>query len=108
VGTAAVMLGVGVHNEVQVVNLFTSPREMSQQATDIRSEECLYQAIRSQVPAGAHVYINPQNWHYVQRLTELSTLWAVPEANPADAQYELTEIPAHGQCYGYALKVTRL
>ncbi len=107
-GTAIVTLGVGVHNEAQVIEMFAQPQAMSKQTNDIRQEECLFRAIRSQVPEGAHVYVSGEDWHYMQRLAELSTPWAVPEANPASARYKLAMIPARGHCYGFALKVSRI
>src|SRR5260370_41928409 len=106
VAAGVVMLRLGVHHELQVMELFAKPQTMSQQTTNIRQEECLYRAIRAQVPKGAHVYVNSQDWHYAQRLAELSTSWAVPEANLANARYKLAMIPADGHCYGLALKVS--
>jgi hypothetical protein len=96
-----------VRHEVQVMEGLTTPQLMSKQTTNIQAEECLYRAIRSQVPEGAHFYVNGKDWHNMQRLAELSTLWAVPEANPANARYKLAVVPARGHCDGLALQVSR-
>ena len=101
---AIVALGVGAHRDLLVIDMFTKPQAVHQQTTNVLAEQCLYQAIRSEVPKGAPVYT--QDGYYTQRLAELSTLWAVPVPTLAQARYQLAVIPG-GQCYGLALKVSR-
>jgi len=101
---AIAALGVGAHRDVLVIHMFTKPQAVHQQTTNVLAEQCLYQAIRSEVPKGALVY--PQDGYYKQQLAELSTLWAVPVATLAQARYQLAVIPG-GQCHGLALKVSR-
>jgi len=123
---AAVGLGLGVLHDVQFTGSVTTAKFIAVQNRQMSQEQCLYQAIRLKVPKGATVYVTAPRFPPTQRLAELSTLWAVPEANIADAQYRLTLVPppgrsivpfpvtraaldpAKGQCAGLTLKVRRL
>lgn len=77
------------------------------------SHRCVYDGgvsggpIRSEVPKGATVCTKDPLWAH-QRLSELSTLWAVPQAKRADARYWLTFVSARGHCGGLEPKVSRL
>ena len=104
---AAVALGFGVHHDLQFTAGYVTPSAISSHAADLRWEECIYQAIRSQVPKGAAVYPSGPNWALTLRLAELSTPWAVPQASPATAHWILQLVPSHGQCTGLALEVRR-
>jgi hypothetical protein len=132
IGCAAIVvaacagLGLGVHHDVQFTHSATSATFVAQTNAQMRQEECVYGAIRLLVPKGATVYVNAPQFQPTQRLAELSTLWAVPEANIADAQYRLSLVapkgrsvfpypltaaaldPAKGQCEGLTLEVRRL
>jgi len=105
---ALVTLGLSVHHDVQFTASVTTQNYMARSKADMRQEQCIYSAIRSRLPKGATIYTDGQFWTHVQRLDELSTTWAVPQANRADAQWSVTLVPAHGQCGGLALKVTRI
>jgi hypothetical protein len=107
VSVAAVTLGLGVHHELQFTAADQRPATVTDQTASFRQEECLYHAIRSKVPKGATVYVNSPDWRQTQRLAELSTLWAVPQASLATAQYRLSLVPAHGSCFGLTLEVRR-
>jgi hypothetical protein len=104
---AIVTLGLSVHNDVQFTASVTTQQFMASSNADMRQEQCIYSAIRSRLPKGATIYTDGQFWQPLQRLDELSTTWAVPQANPADAQWTVTLVPARGECGGLALKVTR-
>lgn len=104
---AAVTLGLSVHHELQFTAATLQPAMVSERTASFRQEECLYDAIRSKVPRGASVYVTSPDWRQTQKLAELSTLWAVPEASLAAAQYRLSLVPAHGSCLGLALEVRR-
>lgn len=105
---AAVTLGLSVQHGLQHTATIDQRPEVTAQTTLFRQEECLYHAIRSEVPKGAAVYVNSADWHHTQRLAELSTLWAVPRPTLATAQWRLSLVPARGHCAGLALKVSRL
>jgi hypothetical protein len=79
------------------------------------------------VPKGAAIYVRSRQFQNTQRLSELSTPWAMPDARLATAQYRLTLVPARGhhmipyppltdtplvpadgQCGGLNLEVRRL
>jgi hypothetical protein len=123
---AAVTLGLSVHHDLQLTANATTAKSIANQEAQLRQEECLYKAIRLMVPHGATVYVTAPRFPPTQRLAELSTLWAVPEANIARAQWRLTLIPARGhsivpfpvtktrpdpargQCSGVTLEVRRL
>ncbi len=108
VAAAAVTLGLSVHHDVQFTAMVTTPKWIAEQTAKLRQEECIYHAIRAQVPKGAAVYVNSPDFHPTQRLAELSTLWAVPQASLATAQWRLSLVPAHGHCGGLALEVRRI
>jgi hypothetical protein len=107
VSAAAVTLGLSVHHELQFTAATLRPATVKDQTASFRQEECLYRAIRSKVPKGAAVYVDSPDWRQTQRLAELSTLWAVPQASLSTAQYRLFLVPAHGSCFGLALEVRR-
>ena len=102
------MLGLSVHHDAQFTASVTTPQAIASQAALVGQEECIYDAIKAAVPQGAKVYVITANFHPTQRLSELSTLWAVPQANIANAQWRLTLVPARGHCDGEELKVARL
>jgi hypothetical protein len=108
VAAGAVALGAIVHHDVQFTASVTTPRWIAGQAAQLRQEECIYRAIRAQVPKGAAVYVTSPDFHPTQRLAELSTLWAVPQADIANARWQLSLVPSPGHCDGLALKVRRL
>jgi hypothetical protein len=86
---AAVPLALGAHSDVQLTKEYTSPSWTKEFTGAYQSEECLYHAIRSAVPKGATVYISTSYPGHTQLLAELSTLWAVPEENAAQADWAL-------------------
>ncbi len=104
---AAVALGLTVHHDLQFTAKATAQQWIGVQNAAVRQEECIYNAIRSQLPKGAAVYVDGPDWARAQRLAELSTLWAVPQADPATARWRLSLVPARGHCSGLALKVRR-
>lgn len=97
VAAAGVGLALGVHHDVQFTGSVTTAKFIAGLNREMRQEQCLYNAIRLKVPKGATVYVTAPRFQPTQRLAELSTLWAVPEANIADAQYRLTLVPPPGQ-----------
>ena len=105
---ALVTLGLSVHHDVTFTASVTTPKFIAANHAAMAGEECIYNAIRSDVPKGATVYTTDERWSYMQRLDELSTLWAVPVANRADAQYSLTLVKGHGPCDGLTVKVSRI
>lgn len=108
VAAAAVALGLSVHHDLQFTSEVTAPKFVGDQTVALRQEECIYNAIRSQVPNGAAVYVAGPGWARTQRVTELLTLWAVPQASPTTAQWRVSLVPARGHCSGLALEVRRL
>jgi hypothetical protein len=126
VAAAGVGLGLSVHHDAQFTAQVTTSKYIGGADARMRQEECVYQAIRRKVPKGATVYVTASRFPPAQRLAELSTLWAVPETNIADARYRLTLVPprgrpivpfplttaapdpARGKCDGMTLKVRRL
>jgi hypothetical protein len=107
VSAAAVTLGLSVHHDAQITAAALAPASIKQQTFLFRQEECLYHAIRRELPKGATVYVTNPSWEHTQRLAELSTLWAAPQPSLATAQYRLILVPARGHCSGLALEVHR-
>lgn len=108
VTAAGVALGLSVHHDVQLTTSVMTPQSISEQTAELQQEECIYHAIRAQVPKGAAVYVTSPDLFATQRLAELSTLWAVPQANIANARWRLSLVPARGHCSGLALEVRRI
>lgn len=104
---AGVGLGLSVHHDVQFTGSVTTTEQIKAEDAAMRQEECLYSAIRLKVPKGATVYTVAPRFQPTQRLAELSTLWAVPVANIADAQYRLTLVPPRGTRVSPAFPLTR-
>jgi len=105
---AAVPLGLSVHHELQATAAFLRPASVERAAVADRQEECIYRTIRSDLPRGAAVYIDDPV--HVQRLAELSTLWAVPQPGPATAQWTISlarDFHRPGDCFGLVLVVRR-
>lgn len=105
---AVVTLGLSVRHDVQFTAKVTTSQWVAAQDAALRQEECIYNAIRSGVPKGAAVYVDNAHRANTQRLYELSTLWAVPQASPATARWMLSLVRANGPCSGLALQVRRL
>lgn len=126
VAAAGVGLGLSVHHDVQFTASVTRAQYTAQVNAQLQQAECVYDAIRQEVPKGATVYLTYPLSTAADRLSEWSTLWAVPQTNIADAQYQLTLVssrgqriiffpltsgapdPAKGRCEGLVLKVHRL
>jgi hypothetical protein len=83
---AGVALGASVHHGLQTTAMVVQPANVSASLAADRQEECIYRAIRSVLPKGAAIYISDPEWTHVQRLAELSTLWAVPQPSRATAR----------------------
>jgi hypothetical protein len=114
VSAAGVALGFSVHHGLQTTTAFLRPGSIRSAVVADRREDCIYRAIRAELPRGAAVYINDPV--HVQRLAELSTLWAVPQVSPATARWTISLVPsssldpgsdARSRCYGLALEVRR-
>jgi hypothetical protein len=115
VSAAGVALGFSVHHGLQTTTAILRPESIRSAVVADRREDCIYRAIRSDLPRGAAVYINDPV--HVQRLSELSTLWAVPQVSPATARWTISLVPssslapgsdARSRCYGLALEVRRI
>jgi hypothetical protein len=113
---AGVALGLSVHHSLQTTATLVQPAAVRGWAVEDRQEECLYRAIRSELPKGAAIYISDPYWVHFQRLAELSTLWAVPQPSRATARWtvSLATVPSIGpgssapsNCSGMALEVRR-
>jgi hypothetical protein len=115
VSAAGVALGFSVHHGLQTTTAFLRPGSIRSAVVADQREDCIYRAIRSELPRGAAVYINDPV--HVQRLSELSTLWAVPQVSPATARWTISLVPssslapgsdARSRCYGLALEVRHI
>jgi hypothetical protein len=113
VAAVGVTLGLSVHHGLQTTAALVRPRAIRRSVVADRQEQCIYRAIRSDLPKGAAVYITDQV--HIQRLAELSTLWAVPQPSRATARWTIALVPstsgpgsrARPGCYGLALEVRR-
>lgn len=106
---AAVTLGFSVHHDLGITANDFRPKVVANQVALFQQEECLYRAIREKVPKGAPFYVRSPTFLPIQRLAELSTLWAVPQAKLATARWILTLVPAHGhRVTKFAATSTRL
>lgn len=108
VSAAGVTLGLSVHDGLRATAAFLRPAAIRRAVVTDRQAECIYRAIRSELPKGATVYINDPV--HVQRLAEWSTLWAVPQPSPATARWIISlgsGSPGPRHCYGLVLQVRR-
>jgi hypothetical protein len=114
VSAAGVALGFSVHHGLQTTTAFLRPKSIRSAVVADQREDCIYRAIRSELPKGAAVYIDDPV--HVQRLAELSTLWAVPQVSPATARWTISLVPssslgpgsdARSRCFGLTLEVRR-
>jgi hypothetical protein len=119
-------LGLSVHHDVQFTGSVTTAKFIAGANAQLRQGQCVFDAIRLEVPEGATVYVTPTLSEPVDHLVEWSTPWAVPELGIAGSQYQLTLVPppgrrlfpfpltraapdpAKGQCEGLTLEVRRL
>lgn len=127
ISAAAVSAGLSVHHDLQFVSADLTPASIARQTAEFRQQECISQAIRHMVPKGVTVYVNAPRFQPTQQLSEQGTLWDVPDADLASAQYRLALVPARGhnivpwppltdtplvpargQCGGVTLEVRRL
>ncbi len=102
---AVVTLGLGVRQDLQVNASVLSPAAVRNATAADKQEMCLFRAFRRELPEGATFYDSDANLGHFQRLAELATLWAVPEQNPAAAQWRVAIVPGH--CARIGLKVWR-
>jgi hypothetical protein len=124
---AGVGLGLSAHHDVQFTRSITTVKSLAGANAELRQGQCVFDAIRLEVPEGATVYVTDTLSEPVDHLVEWSTPWAVPELDIAGARYQLTLVPppgrrlfpfpltrgapddpAKGQCEGLTLEVRRL
>jgi hypothetical protein len=106
---AGVTVGLSVHHEVQLTAALVNPGQIAGQTASYRQQQCIFLAIRSEVPKGATAYITSQYaLPPTERLSELSTPWVVLTDNPAAARWTLSLVSAPGHCGGLELEVHRL
>jgi hypothetical protein len=89
-GIGGATFGFGINHLVQRSDQIRSPAAVMQASGTYQQEVCIFNAIRSDVPEGAAVYVSSSDVSHTQRLAELSTLWAVPKEQRAAAQWVLT------------------
>jgi hypothetical protein len=102
---ALVTLGLGIRQDLQVNAGLLTPATMSSTTLAYAQEMCLFHALRRELPKGATFYDGDTDVNHFQRLAELATLWAVPEQNPAAAQWRVAIVPGH--CARIGLKAWR-
>lgn len=108
---AAVSLGLSVRHSVQFAANWGTPANKTAWTIASRQSECLYQAIRKQVPEGVTAYVHGPTHALTWRMATLSTPWLVPqEASPPTALWRLSlvYVPPRTQCHGLELKVQHL
>jgi transketolase C-terminal domain/subunit len=108
---AVVSLGLSVRHGVAFTSNFRSPANVRAWTINIRQEECIYQAIRKQVPEGVTAYVHGPTHPLTWKMATMSTPWLVPqEASPPTALWRLSlvHVLPHTQCDGLALKVQHL
>lgn len=103
---SAVMLGLTVKHGLQGVATQDSQVAISQARRGDRLEECTYRAIRAQLPRGASVYVAGYWLGNEARLTDLETLWTVPQVDQAKAQWILA-VGRGPVCSSQMLKIRR-
>jgi hypothetical protein len=102
---AAVTLGLGIHQELQVSARLVAPAAVNAMAAADKQEMCLFRALRHELPKGAAFYDPERDATDYQRLAELATLWAVPERSADATRWRVAIVP--GRCARVGLKVWR-
>jgi hypothetical protein len=107
--TAIATFALSTHNEVQLTAGILNAQAVRAANQFEALTECVYLAIRAEVPRGASIYVDSANRFTYQQIVETSTLWATPRIRLARAQYEvnLDKTPG-GRCDGRALAVRHL
>lgn len=108
---AAISFGFSVGHGVAFTAGFSAPAKVHAWTINIRQEECIYQAIRKQVPEGVTAYVHGPTHALTWKIATMSTPWLVPrEAFPPTAPWRLSlvHVSPHAACYGLALKVRHL
>jgi hypothetical protein len=103
---AAVTIGLSVRQDLRATAGYVRPVSAGFAVLQAERISCLYHLIRHDLPRNARVYIDSTNVNHIQRLSELSTPWALPQPTAATAQWEIDIV--HGDCYKIGLKVRHL
>ncbi len=104
--TVAVMFALCLHRGFDITAFERSATSVDRWSSFNQREECIYAAIRSELPRGATVFIYDRAVTYRQELTELSTLWAIPRRPRTTAQWMMTLVRGQ-ECVDVTLKVHR-
>jgi hypothetical protein len=111
IAAAAVSLGFSVRHGVAFTANFGAPANVQAWTLDLRQQECIYQAIRKQVPEGVTAYVHGPTHALTWKLATMSTPWLIPqEASPPTAPWRLSlvYVRPRTQCLGLELKVRHL
>jgi hypothetical protein len=87
--TAIATFALSTHNEVQLTAGILNPQAVRAANQFEALTECVYRAIRAEVPRGASIYTDSSNRFTYQQIVETSTLWATPRITLAQAEYEV-------------------
>lgn len=106
VGAAVSLVVVSVHS-VDTTRGLRSAAVVSGWTELADQTACLRTAVRQAVPRGASVWIGSPTTVDSQRLAEVSTLWAVPTLDRADARWSLRLVQSRVGCEGLRLEAER-
>jgi hypothetical protein len=104
--TVVIAMGLSVHHGLEITATERSPSSVAAGIANYVQEECVFHSIRADLPEGATIHITDSQPFQAQELAELSTLWAVPQATAASAEWTVTLVPGPA-CDGLSLKVHR-
>ena len=104
---AATVLGAAVVRGFATTSAETRSHDIAVWRSFADQEECIYHSIRASVPKGAKVFVVGASRPQVQMLAELSTGWAVPQAQVRSAEWTIGVV-AGQLCGGLELRAQRL
>jgi hypothetical protein len=109
IAAAAVACGRKAYTDLTTTANILAPQSVADSNLTNGAWQCIYRSIRADVPEGAPVYIDirTSDLYFLQRLTEMTTPWAVPVPRMSAARLVLSVSrgAGHGNCSGLELAV---
>ncbi len=110
IAAAGVACGWKAYTDLTTTVRLLGPQSVAASNLTDGTWQCIFRSIRAEVPEGAPVYINVgrSDQLFLQRLTEVTTPWAmpVPRMSAARLLLSVSLAPGHGYCSGLEFAVT--
>ncbi len=111
IAVAGVACGWKAYTDLSITANLLRSRSVADSNLNNGAWQCIYRSIRAAVPEGSRVYINinTSDALFLQRLTEMTTPWAMPVPRMSGARLVLSisRAPGDDYCSGLELGVTQ-